>query len=204
MMFLIARDPLVIEALHAVIPFAVSKVFFTFPKDWWLDNHSFAAHSMTSDLPFSQMYDWKFSNVSGSYVLLASYSDVSNTIHLQNTNTGNYLTSGSAPGSNKVTNRLKEELMCELALAFGIRRHTIPEPTSAISMFWTEYPYKGGWTAWKAGYNYINVRNIIQHPSLLDDVYIVGGDHAFLGMTVWVEGALSTVDEVLDLYFSHI
>ncbi|BFZ11390.1 hypothetical protein BsWGS_14429 [Bradybaena similaris] len=198
------RDPLVNEALHAVIPFATSKVFFTFPKAWWLDNPSLSAHVMKSELPFSQMYDWKFSNVSGSYVLLASYADVARTIHLQNLNSGDDLIPGSAPGANKVTNRLKEELLSHLALAFGIRRQAIPEPTSAISVFWVQYPYDGGLTTWKAGYIYNDVRNIIQHPSLLDDVYIVGSDHAFLDMTVWVEGALSTVDAVLDMYFSHI
>lgn len=190
------------NALSALGSGKANKIYLTFPRAWWLKDSPKPASVMFSDLSFRQWYDWKCSNKTAGCAMLASYADDSSTLYLQNLNSKGRIAAGSASGFNLVTRRLQERLLSDLVEAFDMDRKLLPEPISGISQFWTGYPYGGGWTYWKAGYNFTDVVNTLRRPSLTDDVFVVGSDFAFLGSNSWTEGALMTVDEIFDKYFT--
>ncbi|KAH9505680.1 hypothetical protein Btru_055487 [Bulinus truncatus] len=195
------RDDRVYDAINAVREVKVFKIFLTFSTRWWLDDSAYPARVMYSDLSFSQFFDWGRSNVTGHYIMLASYADESRAQLLWNLNSESAPLQGSAGGAHRINREVVDRLLDDLAKAFGIDRKYIPEPLSATAQFWNSYPFGGGWTVWKAGYCYDDVISTVQRPSFTDDVFYVGADHARGNHVGWVEGALETVDRVIHLYF---
>ena len=108
---------------------------------------------------------------------------------------------GSVYGENRVTAPLKDYLYKRLSLAFGIPRCGIPDPVSSIARFWIKYPYGGGWVLTRPGYTYEELINGYRRPSDTDDVFVVGSDYTARDMTGWAEGALWTVERVIDQFF---
>nr|P35903.1 RecName: Full=Achacin; Flags: Precursor [Lissachatina fulica]CAA45871.1 achacin [Lissachatina fulica] len=196
------RSETVNEAFNAVKFIPTSKVFLTFPTAWWLsDAVKNPAFVVKSTSPFNQMYDWKSSNVTGDAAMIASYADTSDTKFQENLNSKGELIPGSAPGANRVTVALKEELLSQLSQAYGIERSDIPEPKSGTSQFWSSYPFEGDWTVWKAGYHCEYTQYIIERPSLIDDVFVVGSDHVNCIENAWTESAFLSVENVFEKYF---
>nr|QWQ59717.1 L-amino acid oxidase Aplysianin-A [Physella acuta] len=196
------RDKRVDDAINAVREVPVSKVFMTFSRPWWLESAPHASSVMFSDQAFSQAYDFGRSNVTGVYALLASYADDSKSSRLLALNTKGNLLAGSAPGAQRVKTPMAEQLLTDLAKAYGMKRDQIPAPLTSLSQFWVSYPFGCGFVVWRAGYRYDDVISTVQHPSLTDDVFVVGADHAKGYHVGWSEGALSTVDRVFSLYFN--
>ncbi|CAL1532848.1 unnamed protein product [Lymnaea stagnalis] len=195
-------DGRVNEAINAVRPVVGCKVFMSFTEPWWLSNASANPSYITnSDMNFSKFFHWGRSNTSGAYVILASYADENKAMYLSNVNAQGNVISGSPNGVNRVTEALKNDLLDQLSTVYGIARKSIPEPLSAASMFWKDYPFGGSWSLWKYGYRYDDVISTVQRPSLTDDVFLVGADHARGHHVGWSEGAYVTVDRVLNLYF---
>ncbi|CAL1532849.1 unnamed protein product, partial [Lymnaea stagnalis] len=196
------RDDRVDEAINAVRPVVGCKVFMSFSEPWWLGNASaHPSYTTYSDMNFSKFFHWGRSNVSGAYVILASYADENKAKYLESLNAKGKVTSGSPNGVNRVTITLKNDLLDQLSKVYGIARKSVPEPLSAISQFWKGYPFGGSWSLWKYGYRYDDVISTVQRPSLTDDVFLVGADHSRGHHVGWSEGAYETVDRVLDLYF---
>ncbi|KAH9505782.1 hypothetical protein Btru_055803 [Bulinus truncatus] len=195
------RDPRVDEAINAGCNVHALKVFLSFPYNWWMVNSTYPQSSFHSDLPFNVFIELGQSNVSGHYVIMASFSDEKNADFLHNLNTKGSAIPGSAPGSQKVTSILINNIFDDLSKAFGIERSLIPEPITSLSQYWSSYPFGGGWVVWKAGYRFDDVISTVQRPSLTDDVYYVGADHAIGQNTGWTEGAIESVDRVMDKYF---
>ncbi|NP_001191524.1 aplysianin A precursor [Aplysia californica] len=190
-------------AYAAVRNMAASKVFMTFDQAWWLDSDftNSSAYVTKGDTPFSQMYDWKKSNVSGDFILIASYADGNNTLYQRVLRDHGQPINGSEPGSHIVSEPLKEYILHHLSEAYGVDRSAIPEPKTAVSQFWTDYPFGSGWITWRAGYHFDDVMNTMRRPSLKDEVYVVGADYAWGLMSSWIEGSLETTDAVLKEYF---
>nr|Q17043.1 RecName: Full=Aplysianin-A; Flags: Precursor [Aplysia kurodai]BAA11867.1 aplysianin-A precursor [Aplysia kurodai] len=190
-------------AYAAVRNMAASKVFMTFDQAWWLDRNftDNTAFVTKGDTPFSQMYDWKKSNVSGDYILIASYADGNNTLYQKVLRDQGESINGSEPGANRVSEPLKNNILDHLSEAYGVDRSTIPEPKTAVSQFWTDYPFGCGWITWRAGYHFDDVMSTMRRPSLKDEVYVVGADYSWGLMSSWTEGALETADAVLKDYF---
>ncbi|XP_059140727.1 achacin-like isoform X2 [Physella acuta] len=195
------RDKRVEDAINAVREVPANKVFMTFSRPWWLQNAPHATPVMFSDQAFSQAYDFGRSNITGVYTLMTSYSEDSKSSRLLSLNTKGELLSGSAPGPNRVMTPLAEHILTDLAKAYGMKRSEIPAPITSMSQFWVSYPFGCGFVIWKAGYRYDEVISTIQHPSLTDDVFVVGADHAKGYHVGWVEGAFASVDRVFSLYF---
>ncbi|KAK6976616.1 L-amino-acid oxidase [Biomphalaria glabrata] len=195
------RDDRVNEAINAVRDVKVVKVFLTFPTRWWMDSSTYPARVTYSDLSFSQFYDWGRSNVTGHYIMLASYADETRAKLLASLNAKGNLASGSVGGPHRVTKGLVDSLLDDIAKAYGTDRRYIPEPISAMAQFWGSYPFGGGWVVWKAGYRYDDVISTVQRPSLTDQIFCVGADHSRGYHVGWSEGAYETVDRVMDMYF---
>nr|CAC19362.1 cyplasin L [Aplysia punctata] len=191
------------KAYGAVRTIPASKVFMTFDQPWWLQNDvtDFPAFVTKGDTTFSQMYDWKKSNVSGDYILIASYADGNNTLFQRVLRDQGEPINGSEAGAHIVSEPLKNQILDHLADAFGVPRSDIQEPKTAVSKFWTDYPFGCGWITWRAGYHFDDVMNTMRRPSLTDEVYVVGADYSWGLISSWVEGALETSYEVIDTYF---
>lgn len=190
------------EALHAVKFIPANKIYLTFPIAWWLsDAVQNPAFVIKSTSHFNQMYDFKSSNVTGDAAMLASYADSFDTEFLDKLNSQGEPIPGSAPGANRVTVALKEELLTQLSQAYGIRRSDIPEPNGGRAQFWKRYPYIGDFSGWKAGYHCEYTQYIIERPSLIDDVFVVGSDHVNCIENAWTESAFLSVENVFEKYF---
>lgn len=184
-------------------PAKASEVYLVFPKSQWTnESHVNTVHVLKSEGPFSQMFAYNISKPSGEYVMIGLYSDAFKTEYQEHLNAKEEKPIlGSAPGAYKVTFSLKQEIVSHLSSIFGIDKEKIDEPVVAASKFMTKYPYGGGWTVWRAGYNLKDVQRIIQHPSLTDEIFVVGSDHFISEGNQWVEGALRSVDELFEKYF---
>ncbi|KAH9505682.1 hypothetical protein Btru_055493 [Bulinus truncatus] len=195
------RDTRVCQAINAVREVKVFKIFLTFSTRWWLDSSTYPARVTYSDLSFSQFFDWGRSNVTGHYVMMASYADETRAKLLGKLNAEGEPLNGSVGGSHKVSSAVVDILLDDLARAYGTDRRYVPQPISAAAQFWDSYPFGAGWTVWKVGYRYDDVISTVQRPSLTDDVFYVGDDHAVGYQVGWAEGALESVDRVIDKYF---
>ncbi|KAH9505678.1 hypothetical protein Btru_055484 [Bulinus truncatus] len=165
------REQRVMEAINAVREIKVFKTFLTFPRRWWLDSSTYPARVTYSDLSFSQFYDWGRSNVTGHYIMLASYADETRAQFLGKLNAEGEPLNGSVGGSHKVSRDVVDKLLDDLAEAYETDRKYVPQPLSAMCQFWNSYPFGGGWTVWKAGYRYDDVISTVQRPSFTDDVF---------------------------------
>lgn len=181
--------------LSTLVSNKANKICFPFPSAWWLSEVQKPTFDMISD--FRKMFGIKCCNKFGDCAMFASYADGNSTLYLHSLNSGALLPIGSACGPNFVGKNLTENLLSDLVKALGLDRNLLLEPVSAISKFWTRYPYVGIRTCWKAGYNFTDFTNTIRCPSLEEDVFIFGSDFEFLGTNTWIEGIPRTVDEVL-------
>ncbi|KAH9505679.1 hypothetical protein Btru_055485 [Bulinus truncatus] len=195
------RDTRVCQAINAVREVKVFKIFLTFSTRWWLDSSTYPARVTYSDLSFSQFFDWGRSNVTGHYIMLASYADENRAKFLGKLNSEGSALNGSVGGPHTVSSAVVDRLLDDLARAYGTDRRYVPQPISATAQFWDSYPFGAGWTVWKVGYRYDDVISTVQRPSLTDDVFYVGADHAVGYHVGWAEGALESVDRVIDKYF---
>ncbi|XP_059139270.1 L-amino-acid oxidase-like [Physella acuta] len=192
------KEKAVAEAINdAVRDLALSKVFFTFPSKWWLQSPP--SNITFSDLTFTAAYDWGQTRKDNTlvYGLLASSARGGATSRLEQLNSVGEPIQGSMPGPNKVSSALKEELLTQLARVVGLDREKIPEPLHAMSQFWTLPSDRCGLVTWRFGYNYEQVSARLEQQLLSGDIYLVGSDHAYGHHTIWVQGALETVDKVM-------
>ena len=196
------KEGVVADALGSYLFPTASKVFMTFSKPWWLEsypNHYVNIGDKKSS--YSQMYDWKQSNVTGDYILMPSYADGFKARYLHYLQSQGPNAPGSARGSHQVTNELRDALLDDLAAALDVPRENIPAPITSVAQFWSGYPFGSGWLGQKAGYNFDDVTRVLRRPSLDDNVFVVGSDYSWGDDKHWTEGALSTVDIVMEEYF---
>ena len=206
-----------------------SKVFLSYEKPWWIEQAKYPTRTMVAS-GLGEVYDWRVSNVTGHWTLLVSYTKQLATDTQWVTNNGldeGLLKEsiggladvdkedpimvepdiilpripGSVYGDNRVTGALKDYLYKRLALVFGIPESDIPDPVSSISKFWIKYPFGGGWVFSKPGHTYEELTNGYRRPSDKHDVFVVGTDYSARDTTGWAEGALWTVERVMEEFF---
>ena len=199
----------------------------TYETPWWIDESRYPAQVLDAS-GLGEVYHWGQSSVSGHWTLLVSYTKLRDTDKQWVKNNGldeNLLEEsiggkldlddpvlvepntvlpripGSVYGANRVTAPLNEYLKKRLAMAFGIPRCGIPDPVSSIAQFWIKYPFGGGWAFTRPGYTYDELINGYRRPSDTDDVFVVGSDYSARDTTGWAEGALWTVDRMMEQFF---
>ena len=206
-----------------------SKVFMTYPSPWWLEEARYPTRTLVAT-GLGQVYDWGQSEVTGDWTLLVSYNKqlataaqwVANNgldISLLEDSNGGVVDPteedsvmvepdsilprihGSVYGENRVTAPLKDYLHRRLAMAFGIPKCGIPEPVASIGRFWNRYPYGGGWVYTRPGYRYDELLSGYRRPSKIDDIFVVGTDYSARDTIGWCEGALFTVEKVMEEFF---
>ncbi|RUS82271.1 hypothetical protein EGW08_009949 [Elysia chlorotica] len=206
-----------------------SKVFMTYESPWWLEQSKYPS-KLVSASGLGRIYDWGVSNATGHHTLLVSFTQMLNADKQWVTNSGlseslldhsiggsldfeieNPLLvepdskipriPGSVYGENRLTAPLKEHLYTRLAKVFGIPRCGIPDPLSSIARFWLRYPFGGGWVLVRPGYTYNELINGYRRPSDTDDIFVVGTDYSTRDTYGWAEGALWTVERVMEQFF---
>ncbi|CAL1547541.1 unnamed protein product [Lymnaea stagnalis] len=192
------KSELVSKAIDAVRPVPISKIAMSFSQSHWLTGAN-QALAKFSDEMLGNIYDLGKSNDSNRFVLLASYTEGEDVERLEALNQDEEHMVGSIEGEHCVSNELKDEVIRLLKKIYGVN---FSDPTKAVSRFWNKSPFEGGVSQWRAGYHYDEVISILRHPSPIDDVYIVGGDHGWGNSQRWTEGALESVEMVLERHFS--
>ena len=189
------------QVYHAVEPMIASKVHMTFSQPWWKNNSSRKATVTKGDGVYQQFYDMTDDYIPNSNVSLAmvSYTHGNNSKLLMSLNEQGRVVYGSRPGVHKVTRRLKDKLLHELAEVYGVEH--IPHPLSSMAQWWTDFSFGGGWITWRKGYVIDDVMAVMRKPSLTDEVYVVGSDYSWGTRALWQEGALETAHGVLRDYF---
>ncbi|KAK0055807.1 Achacin/aplysianin [Biomphalaria pfeifferi] len=191
------KSSLVSEALDSVRSVPVSTVVMTFSQRHWQDNPNKKASVLFTDESISQVVELGQSPDSRAYVLQASFAEGDRVRDLETLNL--YKSAGSSQlGENQVSQELSDHIIIKLSSVFGTQ---FSKPLSSMGVFWTKYPQSGGQTVWKANRHYDLVKSIIEHPSIEDDVYVVGSDFAWGNLQFWTEGSLETVENVLFKYF---
>ena len=202
----------------------------TYQWPWWLDLSRYPARTLVAT-GLGEVYGWGQSNVTGHWTLLVSYTkqQVTDRQWVKNNGLNESLLvhgiggrvdlqeddplmvqpdqtlpriPGSVRGENRVTAPLKDYLHSRLAMAFGIPLNRIPDPVSSIARFWMKYPYGGGWVFMRPGYRYDELISGYPRPSNNHDVYVVGSDYAARDQSGWAEGALWTVDRVMEQFMN--
>ncbi|XP_059142348.1 aplysianin-A-like isoform X3 [Physella acuta] len=185
-------------ALNAVRPVPEHRVVMSFNVDFW------------SGTDFPKMTNIKFTDtVLGSLqalgksnnqnLLLATLNSGEEVRQLERLNLGSP-TQGSLNGTLQVSEDLKSAIVDKLFEIFKLQSRSLINPISSVARFWTVPPHVGGVTVWRAGFHFEDARQSLQHPSLIDKVYIVTPDIAFGNRQEWTEGGLEDVDRIMQKY----
>lgn len=154
-----------------------------------------------TDLPVGNV--WYFgpdSQTNPSSLLLASYSDTLDTTFWEGISSGpRFEGSGAGAVGPHWAAQAPSELMVEQAQAQLAELHGIelPEPYSAACMDWSDDPYGGAFNTWNVGVDADAVASSILQPDPSVPLYICG--EAYSHDQGWVEGALDTAEQVVEL-----
>lgn len=103
------------------------------------------------------------------------------------------------PELNRANQQMIEHAMKQLALLHDLSVEELPEPDVGAFADWGFDPYGGGWNFWQPQVDVCETMEAIKAPLGKDrGVYIVG--ESYSGAQGWVEGALTTAEQVLRKY----
>jgi monoamine oxidase len=196
----VLSEPLVNTLVTSVTGQRVMKVFCCYDQPWWKSLGITDGPSGT-DLPIGNV--WYFGPDSGSNdnsLLLATYNDTLDTSYWEG------LTAGPPFAGQQPTDvdphwldQVPSALMVQQIQAQLAELHplTIPEPYSAAWMDWSQDPYGGAFNTWNVGVDAETVAASILQPDPSVPLYICG--EAYSHDQGWVEGALDTGEQVVEL-----
>lgn len=99
-----------------------------------------------------------------------------------------------------------QDVTRSLALIYGVKTKDIPPPDSVYIVDWAMSPSGGARFMWKTGVLWDSVAPKLQRPRDSEDVFIVGDAYCPGSCQLWAEGALNSVERVLqdyhDVFFS--
>lgn len=200
--------------LKSVLIQSAFKLFLAYENPWWRSLGLVAGRSVT-DLPVRQVYYFgtEAEQEGGqpwlNSLLMASYNDISTVPFWKGLEAGKHYR-GYRPSC--VESEVKEMIlpmrynatddMIDAAQKQLSEIHAMPEipqPYSAVYHDWSGDPYGGGWHEWKANYRLDEIMWKMLKPAENDDIFIVGEAYS-IGQG-WVEGALTTAEQMLESYF---
>ena len=92
------------------------------------------------------------------------------------------------------------DITMQLAKVYGVDEQKIPPPETVLVKNWGASHAGAAWHVWKRNINWSSVGARILKPHRNDNIFIVGS--AFCGgqCQLWMEGALQTVEKLLNTY----
>lgn len=197
----VLEKPTVRQLVTSVTGQPVMKVFCCYEQPWW-NGLGITAGSSATDLPLGQV--WYFGPDSGSNsnsLLLATYNDTLNPTYWQGLASGPRFPSEDGGGDvdphwvrQAPSAFMVEEIHRQLE---EVHPMSVPVPYSAAWMDWSEDPYGGAFNTWNVGVDVDNVATSILQPEPSLPLYICG--EAYSHDQGWVEGALDTGEQVVEL-----
>lgn len=202
------------ENMKSVLIQSAFKLFLAYERPWWRSLGLVAGRSVT-DLPIRQVYYFGTESEQPggepwlNSLLMASYNDISTVPFWKGLEGGDpfrgFIPSCVEPGVRNIvppTECIATDEMVSSAnrqLEEVHAQQNIPQPYSAVFHDWSGDPYGGGWHEWKANYRLDEIMWKMLKPVANDDIFIVGEAYS-IGQG-WVEGALTTAEQMLESYF---
>lgn len=109
---------------------------------------------------------------------------------------------GSYDSPTPVTEKLVDFLQKHLSRLSSSSVGDLPRPLYACMHQWKEYPYGGAWHVWKPGSDWVDISTRMLKPGNDQNIHIVGAAFAPGHLQLSAEGALVTVDNLINTYFT--
>ncbi|HEX5184827.1 MAG TPA: FAD-dependent oxidoreductase [Allosphingosinicella sp.] len=208
------NNPAYLHARHSVLIQSAFKLYLAYEQPWWRALGLVAGRSVT-DLPIRQVYYFGTEGEQDggepflNSLVQATYNDISTVPFWKGLERGTpyqgYLPSCIDDGVTNpipVTEHRATQEMVEDANKQVAQVHALPEipmPYSAVYHTWNEDPYGGGWHEWKAEYRLDRIMWQMLKPVATEDIHICGEAYSY-GQG-WVEGSLTTAEQMLQTHF---
>jgi monoamine oxidase len=198
--------------LESVIAEPAMKLFLAYKQPWWRSLRLCSGSSIT-DLPIKLTHYWETLSTehtsSSNALLLASYnygdlagvwsellSPSALSFAIDKSIDSDY--SGTLERNLLPSQALVDAVQTQLQRVHGLPS-SVPEPYAALVCDWRQEPYAGAWHLWKAGMKPWEAIPRLRHPRPDYNVYICG--EAYSNAHAWVEGALTSAENVLQKVF---
>ncbi len=198
-------------------PVPALRIFFTYRDPWWERRHSGSAgngvdggavYRIVTDLPIRQIQyigghivtSPDSNHVTQEHVLMVANVDGADTEYF--TELISKFTTRHKRHRNCTQSRaLIRDITSQLSRAFAIDQLEIPEPSDVIIQEWNDEKGAGvGWHVWKRGVKWTSSPVLTLKPLKFESIYLVGSSYCGGQCSLWIEGALRTVDKVLGYF----
>lgn len=202
--------------LGSVTPRPLFKLFCCYDYPWYVAANVCLGKSNT-DLPVRQCYYFGVEPSNQHALVMASYDDGLNVGFWDGFRRKRGRASGgSAPKGfyfegtapegtesaewkrRRAPRAMVEEVNRQLAKLHDL--DYVPKPYSAAFMDWGDDPFGGGWNSWNIGVKSWDVSKRVVQPDPDEPVYVCG--EAYSHYQGWVEGALTTAEDMLQRKFN--
>lgn len=197
----VLSEPAVLPLVQSVTGQRVMKVFCCYDEPWWAPLKITDGPSGT-DLPVGNV--WYFgpdSPTSDNSLLLASYNDTLDTSYWEGLSYGPPFAGRSSRAdvdplwsAQAASEAMVSEIQRQLT---EVHQLNVPVPYSAAWMDWSNDPYGGAFNTWNVGVDADAVAAAMLQPNGSVPLYICG--EAYSRDQGWVEGALDTAEQVVEL-----
>lgn len=197
----VLSEPSVQQLVGSVTGQPVLKIFCCYDQQWW-SGFGITNGSSGTDLPIGQVWYWGPDPETGMSLLLGAYDDTLAPTYWEGLSSGDRFPSG--PGNvdpHWAAQSASVDMIAELQRQLGIMHgmeNEIPEPYGAAWMDWSQDPYGGAFNTWNVGVDAVSVAKAILQPDPSVPLYICGEAYSLVDQG-WVEGALETATQVLEL-----
>ena len=202
----LTTDQTLRENLHSVLAVPAMKIYLAYDSAWWA-TLSKPWYSVRTDLPLKRVdvIHEADANVTGDdlSVIMASFSaheDYGYWDAMINDKNSDIF-QGSLHSQPPVTLKMVDFIQRHLARISGVTLSSLPYPVYATYHQWHDYPYGGAWHVWKPGSDWTVISKQMIRPGQDQNIHIVGGAFAASHLQLTLEGALQTVDNMIEKYF---
>ena len=191
------------EQLQSVFNVPSSKLFLKFSSPWWdQNNDSPLWQTLHTDLPLGDLHSLGDPSSNVSSILQTMFTSEEYSNYWFGLLEGmDY--SAAMKGEFDISQRLIEHAQKHLSEIGNTDLLNMPKPDSAIFHQWKYSPYGGAWQVWKPKVDWEKISNNMLKPIQSQNIFIVGSAFAPGNLNLWTEGALHTVDQVIDKYLYY-
>ena len=193
------------DNINSVLPVPAIRIYLAYDTAWWshLDK---PWRYVRTDLPLKRVdvIHEADVNVTGNdlSIIMASFAAHDQYDYWDAMTTSGDVFRGSYDSQPPVTVKMVEFIKRHLARISGIP--TTPDPVYATCHQWRDYPYGGAWHVWKPGSEWTEIAEKMLRPGEDQNIHIVGGAFAPSHLQLSLEGALQTVDNLIEEHFDNI
>ena len=197
--------PLFEEHLDSVQAYPTMRVYFIYSRPFWPETESPPFTDVYTDLPVRHVkYLGAHNNAQGvkHYAFLTAEVESDDLLYFKDL-LHMRIFDGSAVYYCNTTEHLVAEITRHMAAIYNIDDPVeMPRPHDVIIQDWSDDSSMGSWYVWKRGVLWDRVARNMTKPVAKEDVFVVGNGFCAGKCQFNADGALQTVDDVLEEYFS--